>query len=73
MSMLALRSRPWTVFDPKNKDHRKQYNTFMKHKTWGKCPYRFIIIDGHGDHITLNSIQRNMIEYYLSKEFKNTV
>ena len=71
MSILALRSRPWTVFDPKNKDHRKQYNTFMKHKTWGKCPYRFIIIDDHS--VLITGIQRSMIEYYLSKEFKNTV
>jgi len=71
MSILALYSRPWTVFDPKNKHHRKQYNTFMKRKTWGKCPYRFIVIDEHG--VLTTDIQRNMIEYYLSKEFKNTV
>jgi hypothetical protein len=69
MSMLDLYSRPWTVFDPTNKDHRHWYNAFVQQGTWGRCPYRFVIPEDHGSDL-VTMIQRKLIEYYVSKEFK---
>jgi len=67
MSHLALYSRPWTVFDPANKEHRKWYSNFVITGTWGRCPVRFVVADDQGDLITM--IQRKLIEYYINKEF----
>ena len=69
MSVLHFKARPWTVFDPNNKDHRKWYADFVKSGTWGRCPYRFIVPEDHGDLITM--CQRSLIKYYVEKEFKN--
>lgn len=71
MSILEYKSRPWTVFEPSNKAHRRWYFEFVKHGTWGRCPYRFIIPDDHGDLITM--IQRSLVKYYSETEFKTVV
>ena len=67
MSKLQLHGRPWVVFDPNNKDHRRWFADFNRHSTWKRCPVRFVIDDDHGDLITM--IQRKLIEWYVSKEF----
>ena len=67
MSRLALYGRPYTVFDPKNKDHRKWFSSFNKDGTWGRCPVRFVVMDDHGDLVS--QIQRELIQYYVDKEF----
>jgi hypothetical protein len=68
MSRLQLIGRPFIVFDPKNKDHRRWYFEFVESATWGRCPVRFVVPDDHGDLITM--IQRSLVEYYVKKEFK---
>lgn len=68
MSILHFKSRPWTVFDPANKEHRRWYSQFTKHGTWGRCPYRFIVPDSHGDLITM--CQRSLVKYYVEYEFR---
>lgn len=68
MSILEYKSRPWTAFEPSNKDHRRWYYEFVKHGTWGRCPYRFIVPDDHGNLVTM--IQRKLVEYYVAHEFK---
>jgi hypothetical protein len=68
MSILEYKSRPWTAFEPNNKDHRRWYYEFAKHGTWGRCPYRFIVPDDHGNLVTM--IQRKLVEYYVEREFK---
>ena len=67
MSKLLYMGRPWTVFDPKNKDHRRWFAEFQHLGTWGKCPVRFVVADDHGDLVTM--IQRSLIQYYVDKEF----
>lgn len=67
MSRLAYMGRPWTVFDPKNKQHRKWFAEFQAKRTWGNCPVRFVVAEDHGDLITM--IQRSLIDYYTKKEF----
>jgi len=67
MSRLQLFGRPFVVFDPKNKDHRNYYHTFVTTHSWGQCPVRFVIDDDNGDLVTM--IQRKLIEYYTNKEF----
>ena len=68
MSLLEYRNRPFVAFDPTDRNHRRWYHEFVKHGTWGRCPYRFIVPDDHGNLITL--IQRKLIEYYIYREFK---
>lgn len=70
MSMLELHNRPWTVFDPRNKEHRQWYFEFVEHGTWGRCPYRFVVPEDHNNLVTM--IQRKLVEYYVQREFKNT-
>ena len=67
MSVLHFKARPWTVFDPANKEHRRWYNQFVTHGGWGQCPYRFIVPEDHGDLITM--CQRSLVRYYVAHEF----
>ena len=67
MSRLAYSGRPWVAFDETNKQHRRWYFEFVKHKTWGKCPVRFIVADDAGDLLSL--IQKRLNQYYTEKEF----
>jgi hypothetical protein len=67
MSRLALHGRPWVVFDPANKDHRRWFANFNTTGAWGYCPVRFVVNDDHGDLIT--QIQRELIQFYVNKEF----
>lgn len=69
MSKLQLHGRPWVVFDPSNKDHRRWFAHFNKNASWSNCPVRFVVNDDHGDLIT--QIQRQLIQYYVDREFKD--
>ena len=69
MSRLDLFGRPWTVFDPENKDHRRWYHVFVNTSSWGHCPVRFVVPEDHGDLVTM--IQRSLVTYYTQKEFKS--
>ena len=69
MSVLHFKSRPWTVFDPANKDHRTWFAEFNASARWGSCPVRFVVEDDNGDLVTM--IQRRLIQYYVNKEFGN--
>jgi hypothetical protein len=68
MSRLALHSRPFVVFDPANKEHRKWFAEFNRSAKWGSCPVRFVVPEDHGDLVTM--IQRQLVHYYVGKEFK---
>jgi len=68
MSKLALYGRPYVVFNPSNKDHRQWFARFNESRSWGDCPVRFVIDNDHGDLITM--MQRELIKYYVNKEFK---
>jgi hypothetical protein len=67
MSRLQLHGRPYVVFDPKIKDHRRWFALFNKTGSWSKCPVRFVVNEDHGDLIT--QIQRDLIQYYVDREF----
>jgi hypothetical protein len=67
MSKLALFGRPFVVFDPTNKDHRRWFADFNREARWGNCPVRFVVDDDNGDLVTM--IQRRLIQYYVDKEF----
>ena len=69
MSTLHLQSRPWTVFDPDNADHRRYYFEYIKTNTWGKCPVRFVLPDRQGDLVSM--IRRSLIDWYVLHEFEN--
>jgi len=67
MSRLQLHGRPFVVFDPNNKDHRRWFADFNKNCSWARCPVRFVINEDHGDLVT--QIQRSLIQFYVDKEF----
>jgi hypothetical protein len=67
MSVLELHGRPYTVFDPSNKQHRRFYSDFVRTASWGMCPVRFVVPEDHGDLITM--IQRSLVKYYVEREF----
>jgi len=69
MSQLELHGRPYTVFDPGNRQHRSFYHQFVKTSSWGQCPVRFVVPEDHGDLITM--IQRSLVKFYVEREFKS--
>lgn len=69
MSRLELYSRPLVAFDASNKEHRAIFYRFVTERSWGHSPYRFIVPEDHGDLVSL--IQRQLIDFYLKKEFKD--
>ena len=71
MSVLELHGRPYTVFDPANKEHRRYYSEFVKTASWGACPVRFVVPEDHGDLVTM--IQRSLVKHYVNKEFPPVV
>jgi len=62
-----LKGRPEVNFDATNKLHRQAYRQYLKDKSWGKLPFRFITSGTYG--ITLGHIERMLLDYYASKEF----
>lgn len=68
MSILQYHGRPWVTFDPSNKSHRRWYNEFVKHGTWGRCPYRFMIPADHGNLVAM--IQDSLVKFYVENEFR---
>jgi hypothetical protein len=70
MSKLQLHGRPWVVFNALNREHRQWFADFNKTAQWGRCPVRFVVNEDHGDLIT--QIQRELIQYYVDKEFAVT-
>jgi hypothetical protein len=71
MSKLEFYSRPLVAFDATLKEHRRVYFQFVKSRSWGHSPFRFIVPEDHGDLITM--IQRSLIDYYIRREFGKTV
>jgi hypothetical protein len=67
MSRLELFGRPYVVFDPNNKNHRRYYYDFVETSSWGACPVRFVVPEDHGNLVAM--IQRSLVAYYVSKEF----
>ncbi len=69
MSRLEYYARPLVAFDAHNKEHRRHYYTFRQTLSWGKCPVRFIVPNESGWDL-ISMIQRQLLEYYVDKEFK---
>ena len=69
MSRLEYYNRPLVAFNPANKEHRRFYYQFLEHNTWGLCPVRFICPEESGSDL-IKMIQKQLIEYYVSQEFK---
>jgi hypothetical protein len=71
MSKLEYYSRPLVAFDPANKEHRRFFHEFLETSTWGRCPVRFICPDESGSDL-VKMMQRQLIEYYIGSEFKES-
>lgn len=67
MLRMSLHQRPWTLFDPKNKDHRAYFNEFLKTRSWRQCPVQWIIGDDSQD--VVHYISKVLLNHYTSAEF----
>ena len=68
MLRINLAQRQWTLFDPKNKDHRAYFNSFLKTRSWKDCPVQWIIGDDSQDIV--HYISKVLLEHYTSAEFR---
>jgi hypothetical protein len=68
MSILNLKERPIIEFEASNPKHRKYFADFVKKKSWGYIPIRFAVRGSRTDLV--NQIERDLIDYYVFKEFK---
>jgi len=71
LDSLYKHMRPIVEFDVDNREHRRLYFNFLKDKSWGKCPFRFVVSNSFGNPKGI--IDRRIIEFYLNKEFDKTV
>jgi hypothetical protein len=69
MNVLQSASRPWVTFDPSNRQHRNWVAEFKKTGVWGRCPVRFFVTDGDVGTDLITLVQRQLVDYYLSREF----
>lgn len=67
MLRMSLHQRPWTLFDPANKDHRSYFNKFLKTRSWSECPVQWIIGDDSQDIV--HYISKVLLNHYTSAEF----
>lgn len=67
--LLDVEVRPTVVFDPARKEHRAHYAEFIRTGTWGKCPVKFAVRDWPSLNLAA-AIQRQLVEYYITQEFK---
>ena len=68
--ILDLNMRPTISFDPTNRQHRQWFADFQKTRTWGRCPVRFAVPSDSfgGDLVAM--IQKILLAYYVTREFK---
>lgn len=66
MSILNLSARPTVRFDVSNAQHRQYVQTFMKTRSWAKCPVVFYVDSEYNSVVEMVSEQ--MMHFYMSKD-----
>ena len=69
MSRLEYYQRPLVAFDAANSEHRQYFYDFLTRSAWGRCPVRFICPDEHGPEGLPGIASRQLLRYYMMKEF----
>jgi hypothetical protein len=69
MSVLLQNIRPLVTFDVENAEHRRFYAEFIKYRTWGRCPVRFM--SENLDENLANYLSEQLAAYYVRLEFEN--
>ena len=67
MSKLEQFSRPCETFDPTNKHHREIFHSALRHRSWGRSPIRFWLIEETTS--LMDQCTKKMARYYMEKEF----
>ena len=73
MSLLYLRGRPIVAFNETNPLHREYYHEFMKRKSWGQCPVRFMVEGANLSTTLIFYINEKMLNYYVKEEFPECI
>ena len=69
MSILLRNRRDMVAFEVENPDHRKWFAEFVKYRSWGQCPVRFMTDALDQDLVSF--INEKMLAYYIKREFEN--
>lgn len=70
-SKLDLFRKPVVAFNPEDKTHRKYWAIFLRDQSWNNIPVRFAFTENVHDIAFM--INRQLTEYYITKEFKSVV
>jgi glucosamine 6-phosphate synthetase-like amidotransferase/phosphosugar isomerase protein len=71
MSKLNKFMRPTVEFDVMNRQHRTWAYEALQTSTWGRIPVRFSVSE---EALNIQyTIERQLLEYYIGREFKKPV
>lgn len=59
--------RGYELFDETNKEHREDYNIFIRTGGFGKCKNRYRLLEGYDSIVEM--MKDKVCRYYLTKEF----
>jgi len=65
-----LLSRPATLFDATNVEHRKAYFEYLVTRTWAGCHFQFVLEEPFLD--LPSCINHKMVQHYAGQEFSKT-
>lgn len=70
--MIKTRStrRPVEVFNATKRAHRELLANFLRTASWADSPVRFVASES--TEVDVNTMQRQLLEYYTQKEFDKT-
>lgn len=60
-------NRPYTAFQPDNREHRAAYHEFTQTGHWQNSRYQFVVEEPYTDIVT--QIERQLGRYYTEQEF----
>lgn len=67
MSVIHVMSRPSEIFDASNRKHRESLAAFVRTASWAHSSVRFIA--NEPSEVPVNTMQRQVLEFYMQKEF----
>lgn len=67
MSVIHVMGRPVEAFNATNRKHRESLATFLRTRSWAHSPVRFI--SSEPTEVDVNTMQRQVLEFYAQKEF----
>lgn len=67
VNFLQTKVRPLAVFDVQNRKHRELFAEWVRTGRWTHAPFQFVASEP--TQVDIGTIQRQMIEFYVGREF----